>query len=466
MPKGGSTAVRLVYQVDYNASLNSAKSALNAIEALARKPIKVRLEVDKNATAAATKAVQSVTKATTTAQKDLSNQINKLNSAAQKNINASTKATAGQGTVQSAKAELKQLETAYSTTLSKITQTKAELQSAMSTLTQSQASGASQDVLEQQVKNVENLNLKLKELNATASAQKSAKNSLMKQLGLSASAEDLVSLDKVKAAINDIDKFMASNKRIAGTTQATELANMRNELDGVVQASKAAGDGIANMSKGKFGEMTSQISKAKTELQAMGKTGQGFFEKAGQMIGKFAGWSLITTGLMSAQNGLRTIVTDVTAIDTAMTELRKVTDETESTYSKFLDTASTRAVKLGATIADTVTATADFARLGYNISEASQLADAATVYKNVGDGIADISEASESIISTMQAFGIEAQNSMSIVDEFNEVGNRFAISSKGIGEALVRSASSLEAGGNTLEQSIGLITSANTIVQD
>ena len=86
----------------------------------------------------------------------------------------------------------------------------------------------------------------------------------------------------------------------------------------------------------------------------------------------------------------------------------------------------------GATIADTVTASADFARLGYTLDEAAQLADAALVYKNVGDGIEDVSQASESIISTMKAFGIEAENAISIVDKFNEVGNNFAISSEAL----------------------------------
>ena len=66
----------------------------------------------------------------------------------------------------------------------------------------------------------------------------------------------------------------------------------------------------------------------------------------------------------------------------------------------------------------------------------------------------------------MQAFGIAAEDSMLVVDKFNEVGNNFAISSQGIGEALLRSASALAAGNNTLDESIALITTANTIVQN
>lgn len=116
----------------------------------------------------------------------------------------------------------------------------------------------------------------------------------------------------------------------------------------------------------------------------------------------------------------------VKEIDAAMTELKKVTDETDATYQKFLQTASKTAGVIGSTVKDFTNATADFARLGYNINEASQLAEASLIYKNVGDGFSDVSEASESIISTMKAFGIEATDTMGIVDRFNEVGKYIA----------------------------------------
>lgn len=66
----------------------------------------------------------------------------------------------------------------------------------------------------------------------------------------------------------------------------------------------------------------------------------------------------------------------------------------------------------------------------------------------------------------MKAFNIEAEDSISIVDRFNEVGNNYAISSKGIGDALQRSAAALAQAGNSLDQSIGLIVGGNAVVQD
>lgn len=66
----------------------------------------------------------------------------------------------------------------------------------------------------------------------------------------------------------------------------------------------------------------------------------------------------------------------------------------------------------------------------------------------------------------MKAFKIEANDAMQIVDKFNKVGNEFSISSAGIGEALRRSASSLAVAGNSIDESIGLITGSNVVIQD
>lgn len=163
---------------------------------------------------------------------------------------------------------------------------------------------------------------------------------------------------------------------------------------------------------------------------------------------------------------LRRGVQYIKEIDLALTELRKVTDETEETYDKFLETASKTGAKLGATISAVTEATATFAKLGYSIKDATEMAEAAIVYKNVGDNIASTGDAADSIISTMKGFGMEASEAMRIVDSFNEVGNKFAITSQGIGEALKLSASALNEGGNSLHESIALITAANEVVND
>lgn len=98
------------------------------------------------------------------------------------------------------------------------------------------------------------------------------------------------------------------------------------------------------------------------------------------------------------------------------------------------------------------------------MEESSSMAESAILYKNVADGLDTVEESTKSIISTMKAFGIESDNTMSIVDKFNAVGNNFAITSAGIGEALQRSASALQSAGNTIDEAVGLVTAANSVV--
>jgi TP901 family phage tail tape measure protein len=167
---------------------------------------------------------------------------------------------------------------------------------------------------------------------------------------------------------------------------------------------------------------------------------------------------------MQTVRGITVIVDNVHKLDTALTDLKKVTDETDATYSRFIVNSEASAKRIGSTVSDLVESTAQFARLGYTLSEASKLAETASIYSNVGD--ISIEEGSTSLISTLKAFNIAASDSIKIVNEFNEVGNNFSISSAGIGNALMRSASSLSSANNTLEESIGLITSANSVVQD
>ena len=231
--------------------------------------------------------------------------------------------------------------------------------------------------------------------------------------------------------------------------------------------------GNADITKGKLKEISASFKQSSLAVKQFGVSGQTMFERFSKGFEKFGGWMLITSVLMEGITVIHTMIDNVVNLDTAMTQLRKVTDETKSTYDQFYDVAVQRSKEIGATVSEMINATADFARLGYNITDAEGLAEVANIYMHVGDNISSIDEASQSLISTLKAFynssedGInQVQAATHIVDSFNEVGNNFAISSDNIGEALKRSAAALSAGGNSVEESIGMITAMNEIMQN
>lgn len=244
----------------------------------------------------------------------------------------------------------------------------------------------------------------------------------------------------------------------------------RNAIDSNIEVAGRWHNLLNKMETGGFGDDYESARAELADLQADTKEAGAEVEGLRGTLKKlfsdhFSSQAAVAAiGLM--MNVAKAAYVNVLELDKAMVELKKVTDETDASYARFRKTASGIAKSVGATVADTINSTADFARLGYSIDESAKLAEAALLYKNVGDGIEDISEASESIISTMKAFNIEASDAITIVDKFNIVGNNFAISSAGIGEALTRSAASLATAGNTLEESIALVTAANSVIQD
>ena len=182
---------------------------------------------------------------------------------------------------------------------------------------------------------------------------------------------------------------------------------------------------------GTFTNMTATFNAARTQIGALAGDVEkvtGTFESfVNELKSKFKSLSAYLISSLSIHEvwqQVRKGIEHVKEIDLALTELKKVTDATKESYDRFLDTASDVSGKIGATVSDFTEASANFAGLGYTIEESAKMAETAIVYKNVADGIDNVEEATDSIISTMKAFGIESSNTMGIIDVFNEVGKQ------------------------------------------
>lgn len=274
-----------------------------------------------------------------------------------------------------------------------------------------------------------------------------------------AATQETLSLKREISLLDQMSKYYEKNSKLQGTSIGNKLQGIIGEIESSVASGK-------KLSTNELNSYTSLFAQLKMSARQAGLEGKTMSERFRDGLEKFGGWSVVTTVLTKVVHVIKDVTNNVVELDSAMTELKKVTDLTNNTYSQFMNTAAQQAKEVGATVSDTINATADFARLGYTLDESTQLSKAALVYKNVGDGIDDISEASESIISTMKAFDVEADKSMDIIDKFNEVGNNYAISSQGVGVALQKSASALAEGGNSLDESIGLATGMNSVVQN
>lgn len=124
--------------------------------------------------------------------------------------------------------------------------------------------------------------------------------------------------------------------------------------------------------KNEFTEYTAAVRNLDHQLvsvQGTTKRTETFFEatarKMKELTSYFSGMAVFNRVGQELRRGIQYI----REIDLALTELKKVTDETEETYDKFLDTAAKTAEKVGSTIQKVVSSTADWARLGSILAE-------------------------------------------------------------------------------------------------
>lgn len=294
-------------------------------------------------------------------------------------------------------------------------------------------------------------------------------------------------IDALTGAKKKQEKFNSATLigNVTGTrndmlAQAKQLVQAQKEFDNLkitFGKNTTTTTGLINqefsvVSNGQLQKWVATINQATGAVTTLLRAEDPYISQGQKFInsikGKFAELTRYVSLMSIFQKALSFVKQGITAvreIDTAMTELKKVTDETTTSYDKFAQTAGKVATEVGGTTSDIISSTADYARLGYDLEESTELAKNTAIYKNVGDGI-DIDTATEDIVSITKAYGIAAEKSMEVIDVLNEVGNSYAISSSGIGESLKRSSSTLAAGNNTFEESVAMLTAMNEVLQD
>lgn len=291
-------------------------------------------------------------------------------------------------------------------------------------------------------------------------------------------SDDIYKLDeyekKIKDTIATVTNMSATEKGynfVSGQKELDKIHKLLNENSKMSSEAKAKikayyaeiESGNPSMSLDKIHGEILKIYNAEVEAGRAGRTlwdtlkNSGFHQIAAQMAGMF--------GVYDVVNVIKQTASTVTELNTQITELAKVSEQSSKQIYADFDSYADIAKEVRGTISDTIAATADWSKNGYSIPDSKQLAEISQLYKNVGDGI-DIDTANESLISTLKGFQLEADQAEHIVDVFNEVSNNEAISSGGIGEALQRSAASFNAASTSLEKSVSLVTATNSVLQN
>lgn len=206
------------------------------------------------------------------------------------------------------------------------------------------------------------------------------------------------------------------------------------------------------------------FSGLKAEVASTGNMGKNFFSQIGSRLTDMN--SKFVAQFLSWQDWIRYIqqgINTVRELDTALTEMRKVSDESLQSLKNYQNTTFDVADAVGTTAKQIQTSTADYMRLGESLDEAAESAKTANVLLNVSE-FDNIEDATKSLVAMGQAY--KDLDKMTIVDKLNEVGNNYAISTDELATALQKSSATLSLMGNTIDEAASLVTTANATIQD
>lgn len=271
---------------------------------------------------------------------------------------------------------------------------------------------------------------------------------------------------------SDSFKSLSASEKGASQIAVDKLVQRINkDLDECTNYSKEAKlglralrDELESTNPRNLKEITSEIINIENAEIKAGRAGRSFFDTlknsgfhqlAAQMAGMFGFYDVINLG----KEGFNV----VRELNTALTEMRKVSDESLQSLTNYQNTTFDTADAVGTTAKQIQASTADYMRLGESLDGAAESAKTANVLLNVSE-FDNIEDATKSLVAMGQAY--KDLDKMTIVDKLNEVGNNYAISTDELATALQKSAATLSLMGNTIDEAASLVTTANATIQD
>ena len=210
-------------------------------------------------------------------------------------------------------------------------------------------------------------------------------------------------------------------------------------------------------------EIRAKVKSSVGDIKQAGDYTKTLGERFAGLAQKFSMWFGASQAVMQIVNSIREMISTAIELDSAMTQLKIVTDESDATYVKFADDISNTAQQLGVATKDLIDATTTYSRLGYTLDESSKMAELTTKLQTTGK--IESQDAQDAVTAMVKAFKIGTDDLETVMDKLVAVGNGAPISVSQIAEAMNNASSILSSAGNTIEQSIALMTAANTTIE-
>ena len=197
----------------------------------------------------------------------------------------------------------------------------------------------------------------------------------------------------------------------------------------------------AEQFKERFASIKATVTDASTAIRTAGENTQSFGDRISGLASKFSSWLTVSQAIMYAIRTVKQMVSAAVEIESAMAQIQIVTGASDSQMEAFLTKSISLAKELGQSVTDVASSIETFARLGYNMSDSSNLAKYANIMANVGN--TDVDTATTGITSIIKGYEMDASDAEHVSDVLVKVGQEYAISAEELMAAFQRGGAAL-----------------------
>lgn len=252
------------------------------------------------------------------------------------------------------------------------------------------------------------------------------------------------------------DEFVQSNPGKASADLEQRFATVKQALENVDPTNIGT---VTTMMRNLATATNNVVTPAQSLSQILTQNLGG----VGQYLARFtSAFYIINKSIQT----VKSMVNEVTQLDTSLMELQKVTSLSGDSLAQFTDNAYKTGKEVGRTGKDVIDAVTTFSRAGYNLEESNELAKAALTMTNVGVDIPNTGAAASDMISILRAFDKQANESMQVIDELYNVANKEPLDFGNITDMLVTAGGTLAQSNTSLEETMGLLTAGYATLRD
>lgn len=284
-------------------------------------------------------------------------------------------------------------------------------------------------------------------------------------------------MSKINASERMIPKVAAGlNIKAAKSRLQKELKELSSQLQINITASaknKSSTNGISQLSnKASNNNNAYKLQlKAKTDFEDLKKEAKetgaeiaNVNERVKNLFASRLSSTIATAGIGLLINSLKGMYENVINVDSALTRLKNVTQESDSALASYANNAVVSAKRIGVGVTDIMKSTEMYTRLGYSLNDSLVLSETTNSFANIAN--IGVDEATANISSILKAYKKDASDIGNIGDILVAVGQKYNVSASDLAVILKNGGNALKDAGNSFEQSVALGVAGNASVQD